>query len=145
MSFSFITPQKSHVNKVPLTAHKVNALPHFSFIHTIKGKTKICFNSNASQVIHFPIQPTPPLTFETSENGIVIRSTRHPFLILALVLFSIFTRSTKILTLNPTVALLKFKTLLIIQQPSHQDILAILKLMPLISSHLTIKSMMVIF
>ena len=37
------------------------------------------FKPKASQVIHFPIQPTHPLTFKTSENAIIFPSTPHQY------------------------------------------------------------------
>ena len=49
------------------------------YIYTINVKNKIYFKPNASQIIHFPIQPTLPLTFETSDNEIIFPSTPHPF------------------------------------------------------------------
>ena len=42
-------------------------------------KNKIYFKPNASQVIHFLIQPTLPLTFQTSGNEVIFPSTPHPF------------------------------------------------------------------
>ena len=34
----------------------------------------------AYQIIHFPIQPTLPLTFKISDNEVIFPSTSHPFL-----------------------------------------------------------------
>ena len=42
------------------------------------GKIKIYFKPNASHVIHFLLQPTPYVTFKTSENGIILPSTPNP-------------------------------------------------------------------
>ena len=79
MSLTFNTPHESHVNTLHFTAHKEKNHPNFSYILTSKVKNKICFRPNASQVIHFPIQPTFPLTFETFEIEIMFLSTPHPF------------------------------------------------------------------
>ena len=51
----------------------------FFYIYTINVKNKVYFKPNASQIIHFPIQPTLPLTFKTSDNEVIFPSTPHPF------------------------------------------------------------------
>ena len=51
----------------------------FSYIYTINVKIRVCFKPNASQIIHFPIQPTLPLTFKTSDNYVIFSSTPHSF------------------------------------------------------------------
>ena len=71
MSPTFNTPLESHVNTLPFTAHEEKVYLLFSYICTIKVKIKIYFKPNASQVVHFKIQPTLPLTFKTSENELV--------------------------------------------------------------------------
>ena len=53
----------------------------FIYIYTINVKNEIYFKPNASQIIHFPIQPTLPLTFKTSDNEVIFPSTPHPFFI----------------------------------------------------------------
>ena len=67
------------MNTLPFTAHKENEYPYFSYIYTIKVKNKNFFKPNASQVIHFPIQPTLPLFFPPSDNEVIFPSTSHPF------------------------------------------------------------------
>ena len=79
MSLIFNTPHESRVNTFPFTAHKEKDYPSFSYIYTIKVKNKIFFKPNASQVIHFPIQPTLPLTSQTSDKEVLFPSTHHPF------------------------------------------------------------------
>ena len=79
MSLSFNTLHESRVNTLPFTAHKEKDYPYFSCIYTIKVKNIIFFKPNASQVIQFPIQPTLPLTFQTSDNEVIFPSTPHPF------------------------------------------------------------------
>ena len=76
MSLTYNTP---HVNILPFTAHKEKDYPYFSYIYTIKVKKKLFFKPNASQVIHFLIQPTLPLTFQTSDNEVIFPSTPHSF------------------------------------------------------------------
>ena len=80
MSPTFNTPHESRLNTLPIPAHKESDYPFFSYIYTIKVKYKIYFKPNASQVIHFPIQPTLPLTFQTSDNEVISPSTPHTFL-----------------------------------------------------------------
>ena len=80
MSLTFNTPHESRVNTLPFTAHKEKVYPYFSYIYTVKVENKIYFKPNASQVIHFPIQPTLPLTYKTSDNDVIFPSTPHPFL-----------------------------------------------------------------
>ena len=79
-SLTFNTPHESHVNTLPFTAHKEKDYIYFSYIYTIKVENKIYFKPNASQDIHFPIQPTLLLTFQTSDNEDIYPSTPHPFL-----------------------------------------------------------------
>ena len=79
MSLTFNTPHESRVNTLPFTAHKEKDYPYFSYIHTSKVKDKIYFKRNPSQVIHFPIQPTLPLSFQISDNEVIFPSTPHPF------------------------------------------------------------------
>ena len=79
MSLTFNTPHESRVNTFPFTAHKEKDYPYFSYINTIKVENKIYFKPNASQVIHFPIQPTLPLTFQTSDKEVIFPSNPHPF------------------------------------------------------------------
>ena len=79
MSMTFNTPHESRINTLPFTAHRENDYPYFSYIYTINVKNKLYFKPNASQVIHFPIQPTLPLTFKTSDNEVIFPSTPHPF------------------------------------------------------------------
>ena len=79
MSLTFKTPHESRVNTLPFTAHKEKDYPYFSYIYTINVKNKVYFKPNASQIIHFPIQPTLPLTFKTSDNEVIFPSTPHPF------------------------------------------------------------------
>ena len=79
MSLTFNTPHESRVNTLPFTAHKEKDYPYFSYIYTINVKNKVYFKPNASQIIHFPIQPTLPLTFKTSDNEVIFPSTPHPF------------------------------------------------------------------
>ena len=71
-------PHEHRVNTLPFTAHKEKDLP-ISYIYTINVKNKIYFKPNASQVIHFPIQPTLPLLFQTPDNEVIFPSTPHPF------------------------------------------------------------------
>ena len=79
MSLTFNTPHESRINTLPFTAHKEKNYPYFSYIYTINVKNKLYFEPNASQIIHFPIQPTLPLTFKTSDNELIFPSTPHPF------------------------------------------------------------------
>ena len=79
MTLPFNTPHESRVNTLPFTAHKEKDYPYFSYIYTIKVYKKISFTPNASQVIHFPIQPTLPLTSQSSDNEVIFPSTPHPF------------------------------------------------------------------
>ena len=79
MFLTFNTPHESRINTLPFTAHKEKDYPYFSYIYTINVKNKIYFKPNASQIIHFPIQPTLPLTFKTSDNEVIFPSTPHPF------------------------------------------------------------------
>ena len=79
MSLTFNTPHESRINTLPFTAHKEKDYPYFSYIYTINVKNKLYFKLNASQFIHFPIQPTLPLTFKTSDNELIFPSTPHPF------------------------------------------------------------------
>ena len=69
------------MNTLPLTAHKEKDYPYFSYIYTIKVKNKIYFKPNASQIIHFAIQPTIPLIFQTSDNEVILPSNLSPFFI----------------------------------------------------------------
>ena len=64
MSLTFNTPHDSRVNTLPFTSHKEKDYPSFSCIYTIKVENEIYFKPNASQLMHFPIQPTLPLTFQ---------------------------------------------------------------------------------
>ena len=80
MSLTFNTPHESLVNTLPFIRHKEKDYPYFSYIYTIRAKNKIYFKQNASHVIHFPIQPTLPLTFQTSDNEVIFPFTPHPFL-----------------------------------------------------------------
>ena len=79
MSLTFNTPHESRVNTLPFTDHKEKDYPYFSYIYTIRVKNKIYFKPNTSQVIHFPIQLTFPLTFHTSDKEVLFPSTPHPF------------------------------------------------------------------
>ena len=79
MFLTFNTPHESRINTLPFTAHKEKDYPYFSYIYTINVKNKYYFKPNASQIIHFPIQPTLPLTFKTSDNEVIFPSTPHPF------------------------------------------------------------------
>ena len=78
ISLSFITPYESRVNTLRFAALKEKDYTYFSYSYTIKVKRKIYFTPNAFQVIHFPIQPTLPITFHTSKNDIMFPSTPHP-------------------------------------------------------------------
>ena len=78
MSLTFNTPHEYRVNTFHSTAHKGKDYPYFSYIYTVKSKNKTYFKPNASQVIHFPIQPT-RLTLQTSDNEAIFPSTPHPF------------------------------------------------------------------
>ena len=79
MSLTFNTPHESRINTLPFTAHKEKDYPYFSYIYTINVKNKIYFKPNASQIIHFPLQPTLPLTFKTSDIEVIFPSTPHPY------------------------------------------------------------------
>ena len=79
MSLTFNTPHESRINTLPFTAHKEKDHPYFSYIYTINVKNKLYFKPNASQIIHFPVQPTLPLTLKTSDNEVIFPSTPHPF------------------------------------------------------------------
>ena len=79
MSLTFNTLHESRVNNFPFTARKEKDYPYFCYIYTIKVENKIYFKPNASQVIHFPIQPTLPLIFQTSDNEVTFPFTPHPF------------------------------------------------------------------
>ena len=68
---AFNTPLESYVTTLPFTALEGKVYSLFSYICTIKVKNKIYFKPNASQVVHFQIQPTLPLTFKTSENELI--------------------------------------------------------------------------
>ena len=81
MSLKFNTSHASRINTLPFTAHKEKDYPYFSYKYTINVKNKIYFKPNASQMIHFPIQPTLSLTFKTSDNEVIFPSTPHPFFI----------------------------------------------------------------
>ena len=81
MSLTFNTSHESRINTLPFTAHKEKDYPYCSYIYTINVKNKIFFKPNASQIILFPIQPTLPLTFKTSDNEVIFPSTPHPFFI----------------------------------------------------------------
>ena len=76
MSLTIITPHESHGNTLPLSAHK-KRITHFVLTFTVKKKAY--FESNASQIIHFPIQITLLLTFKTSEKETMFPSTPHPY------------------------------------------------------------------
>ena len=78
MSLTFNTPHESRANTLRFTAHKKKDYPYLLYIFTNKVKNKIYFKPSASRVVHFPIQPTPPLTFQTSDNEVVLHSTPHP-------------------------------------------------------------------
>ena len=105
MSLTINTPQKSYVHTLPFTARKEKDYPYYSHIYEIKVKNKTYCKPNASQVVHFPIQPTILLTFKTSENDIIFASTPHPSFNSFNSTFK-FLHITKKLKLNPTVALL---------------------------------------
>ena len=79
MSLTFNTPHESRVNTLPFTAHKGKDYPSSSYIYIIRVKNKIYFKPNASQGIHFSIQHTLHLTFQTSDNELIFPSTPHPF------------------------------------------------------------------
>ena len=81
ISLTFNTSHESRINTLPFTAHKEKDYPFFSYIYTINVKNKIHFKPNASQIIHFPINPTLPLTFKTSDNEVIFPSTPQPFFI----------------------------------------------------------------
>ena len=51
----------------------------FFYIYTSKAENKTYSKPNASQDIHLPIQLTPPLTFNNSDNEIKSPSTRHQY------------------------------------------------------------------
>ena len=55
--------------------------PYFSYIFTIELKIKMYCKPNFSQGIHFPIQPTLPSIFNSSENEINFLSNHQPFFI----------------------------------------------------------------
>ena len=78
MSLTFNTPHESRGNNLPFTAHKEKDYPYFYYIYTIRVKNKVYFKQKACQVFHFPIQPTLPLTFQTSDNEELFPSTPHP-------------------------------------------------------------------
>ena len=80
MPLTFNTLHESRVNTLPFSAHKEKDFPYFPYIYTIKVKNKINFKHNASQVIHFPIQPTHTLTLKTSENEVISASTPHQYI-----------------------------------------------------------------
>ena len=143
MSLTFNSPHESRVNTLPFTAQKDKDYPYFSYIHTIKVKSKIYFKPNASQVIHFPIQPTLPLTFQTSDNEILFPSTPNPFFNTRFdSTFLTFYNNIKTFKLNLIVVLSLFKILLIIPPSSIQDTLDISKFPQLILNPFTIKLMM---
>ena len=79
MSLTFNTPHESSIRTLPFTAHKEKDYTYFFHIYTINVKNKLYFKPNASQIIHFPIQPTLPLTFKTSDNEVIFPSTPHSF------------------------------------------------------------------
>ena len=79
MSLTFNTPHEFRINTLLFTAHKEKDYPYFSYIYTINVKNKVYFKPNASQSIHFPIRPTFPLTFKTSDNEVIFPSTPDPF------------------------------------------------------------------
>ena len=139
MFLTFNTPHESRINTLPFTAHKEKDYPYFSYIHTINVKNKIYFKPNASQIIHFPIQPTLPLTFKTSDNEVIFPSTPHPFLIHASIPPLIFFKSIKMLKLNLQPVLSSFKILHITPLPLLLDILDILKFLPQTFNPLAIK------
>ena len=68
----------NHIKTLPFTADKEKEYPYFSYMFTYKEKYNVDFKLKASQVIHFPIQPTLPLPFKTSENEIIFSSSPHP-------------------------------------------------------------------
>ena len=68
MSLTFNAPHESQVKTLPFTAHKEKDYSYCSYNYTINVENKNYFKPNASQVFHFPIQPTLPLIFKTSEN-----------------------------------------------------------------------------
>ena len=78
MSHAFNTPHESRVNTLLYTAHKEKDYPYFSYIYTNKVKNNF-FKPNNSQVILFPIQPTLPSHFHTSDNEVKFPSTPHPY------------------------------------------------------------------
>ena len=45
----------------------------------MKVKFETYFNPNASQVVHFSIQPTPLLTLKSSEMEVIFHLTPHPY------------------------------------------------------------------
>ena len=79
MSRTFNTSYESRVNTLHFTAQKGKDYPYFSYIYTIKVKNKIYFKPNASHVIHFSLQSFLLLTFQSSDNEIIIPATPHPF------------------------------------------------------------------
>ena len=64
VSLTFNTSNESHVKTHTFTAHKEKREPLFFYVFSIEVKNKIYFEPNASQIIHFPIKPTLPLTFK---------------------------------------------------------------------------------
>ena len=139
---TFNTPHESRINTLPFTAHTEKDYPYFSYIYTINVKNRVYFKPNASQIIHFPIQPTLALTFKTSDNEVIFPSTPHPFFNTRFNSTLIFSKYTKILLPNLQVVLLLFKILLITLPFLPLDILDTLKFQPLIFNQLTTKLMM---
>ena len=84
---------------------------------------KIYFKPNASQVTHFPIQPTLPLTSKPQKMKAYFLQLPIHILIVALFLLLIFSKFIKILNQKPISALSLFKMLPTTQLPIRQFIL----------------------
>ena len=71
------TPHESHVNTGPFPLIKTNT----TLFRPKKSKKsdKLFYKPNASQVIHFAIQPIIPLNFQTSDKEVKIHSTPHTY------------------------------------------------------------------
>ena len=105
MSLTFNTSHESRIKTLPFTAHKEKKYVYFSSIYTINVKNKIYFRPNASQIIHFLINPTLPLTFKIPIMKLYFLPHPNHFIIHALILPLTFSKSTKMLKPNLQTAL----------------------------------------
>ena len=142
MSFLFNTPHQSHANTLLFTAHKKQDYLYFSYIYKINVDNKTYFKPYASHVIHFPIQPTLPSTFKTSEIEVIFPSTPPPYFNSRFNSTSDFLQVYQNTKPEPNSCFVIIQMLPTTQLSLHQDILAILKFRLLIINHLTIKFMM---